>query len=45
VGAKPLAFAFVAGLIARPPGLQAKIARYRRSLRAVFDPDVLPRLG
>ena len=25
--------------------LQAKIARYRRSLRAVFDPDVLRRLG
>ncbi len=24
--------------------LQAKIARYRRSLRAVFDPDVLRRL-
>jgi hypothetical protein len=25
--------------------LTAKIARYRRSLRAVFDPDVLRRLG
>jgi predicted nucleic acid-binding Zn-ribbon protein len=25
--------------------LQAKIARYRRTLRAVFDPDVLRRLG
>jgi len=25
--------------------LQAKIARYRRSLRAVFDPDVVRRLG
>jgi predicted nucleic acid-binding Zn-ribbon protein len=25
--------------------LQVKIARYRRTLRAVFDPDVLQRLG
>jgi predicted nucleic acid-binding Zn-ribbon protein len=25
--------------------LQVKIARYRRTLRAVFDPDVLRRLG
>jgi predicted nucleic acid-binding Zn-ribbon protein len=25
--------------------LQAKIARYRRTQRAVFDPDVLRRLG
>jgi predicted nucleic acid-binding Zn-ribbon protein len=25
--------------------LKDKIARYRRSLRAVFDPDVLRRLG
>ena len=25
--------------------LQVKIERYRRTLRAVFDPDVLRRLG
>jgi hypothetical protein len=25
--------------------LQVKFARYRRTLRAVFDPDVLRRLG
>jgi predicted nucleic acid-binding Zn-ribbon protein len=25
--------------------LQIRIARYRRTLRAVFDPDVLRRLG
>jgi predicted nucleic acid-binding Zn-ribbon protein len=25
--------------------LQAKIARYRRTRRAIFDPDVLRRLG